>query len=383
MDRASAAHRRGPRLVVKLFASYLVVFVVAVGTLLLVAESVSPTFFSNYMRQVMGGAVPGMTGASGSMMRGLDAALAGAFRASLIRGLGIAAAAALLATLAVSAFVAGRVVQPIQRLAAASRRLAEGRYSERVPAGEGDELGDLARSFNDMAAELEAVERRRLELVGDVAHELRTPLATLQGNIEGLLDGVVQPSPQTWARLDHEIGRLRRLVDDLQELSRAEARQIPLARAAARPVDIAAVAVERLSASFTHKGLSLETDIPVTLPSVLVDNDRAVQVLTNVLSNALRYTPTPGTVRVTARAEPGAVRFSVADSGLGIAAEDLPRLFERFYRTDKSRTRSVGGSGIGLTISRALVEAMGGRIWAESAGPGQGATFSFELPSAA
>lgn len=374
--------RTSPGLGLKLFMSYVVVLVVGMGTLLLIAGSVSPAFFRDSMQHMMGGPGASMMTGPGTMMQGLDAALSDAFRTSLFGGLLVATVIALVAAVAVSAFVAGRIVGPVRRLAVASRRLSEGHYSERVAAGHGDELADLAHSFNEMAAELEAVERRRLDLIGDVAHELRTPLATLQGNIEGLLDGVVHPSPQTWAKLDGEVGRLRRLVDDLQELSRAEARQIPLHLDPVRPADITAAAVERLGGSFADKGLSLETAIPSVLPSVRADKDRAVQVLTNLLSNALRYTTAPGSVRLTAEATPVAGRFSVADSGMGIAAEDLQRVFERFYRTDKSRSRAAGGSGIGLTISRALVEAMGGRIWAESPGPGQGATFSFELPLA-
>ena len=377
----SSDTRRSPGLRLKLFVSYLLVLVVGVGTLLLVAGSVSPTFFSDSMGHMMGGP-GGMMGGSGGMPQGLDSALADAFRASLLRGLLIAAGVALVAAIAVSAFVAGRIVQPVRRLATASRRLAEGRYMERVPAGQTDELGELAQSFNDMAAELEAVERRRLELVGDVAHELRTPLATLQGNIEGLLDGVVPASPETWAKLDDEVGRLRRLVDDLQELSRSEARQIPLRVEPLDPSDVVAAAVERVGGSFEEKSIAFETEVPPRLPRMRADRDRAIQVLTNLLSNALRYTPAQGSVRMSADATDGAVRFAVTDSGMGIAPEDLPRVFERFYRTDKSRSRAVGGSGIGLTISRALVEAMGGRIWAESPGPGLGATFSFELPTA-
>jgi signal transduction histidine kinase len=283
-------------------------------------------------------------------------------------------------------FVAGRVLRPVRRLVTASRRLAAGHYGERVPAETPDELGELAAGFNELAGALEATEQRRLELVGDVAHELRTPIATLEGYLEGLLDGVVEPSPATWARLHGEAGRLRRLVDDLQELSRAEAGQIPLRLTAADPGTVVHSAVARLEAQFGEKGLALAVDVPTGLPPVRADHDRAVQVLTNLLTNALRYTPAPGHVRVTAHPAAGAagpaVAFAVTDSGLGVAPEDLPHLFERFYRADKSRSRALGGSGIGLTVARALVEAMGGRIRAESAGPGRGSTFAFTLPLA-
>ena len=211
---------------------------------------------------------------------------------------------------------------------------------------------------------------------------LRTPIATLEGYLEGLLDGVVEPGPATWARLHGEAGRLRRLVDDLQELSRAEARQIPLALQPTEPTEIVQATLDRLAPAFADKNLALHCDAPQQLPRVQADSNRAVQVLSNVLTNALRYTPSPGDVHLAVRPIPGAVEFSVRDTGVGIAAEDTARVFERFYRVDKSRSRAQGGSGIGLTIAKALVEAMGGRIWAESPGPGQGATFSFTLPRA-
>jgi len=233
-----------------------------------------------------------------------------------------------------------------------------------------------------MAASLEHAERRRLELIGDVAHELRTPIATLEGYLEGLLDGVVEPSERTWARLHAEAGRLRRLVEDLQELSRAEAHQLSVVVKPVAPQAIVQAAVDRLAADFAAKGLALNVSLAEALPEVQADPDRAVQVLTNLLTNALRYTPAPGRVDVQVSPAGQAVRFSVRDTGIGIAPEHLPHLFERFYRVDKSRSRSLGGTGIGLTIARALVKAMGGRIWAESPGPGQGSTFSFELPAA-
>jgi signal transduction histidine kinase len=311
----------------------------------------------------------------------LDAALEVAFLTALQEALVVSAAAGALAAAGASLFVTGRLLGPLRSLAAASQRIAGGGYAERGPGGD-DELGDLARSFNAMAAALEEAERRRLALIGDVAHEMRTPLATLQGNLEGLLDGVVAPEPATWARLHGEAGRLRRLVEDLQELSRAEAGRIRLEPRAVAPSELVAVALGPLADAFAEKGLALATDLAPDLPAVRADPDRAVQVLTNLLTNALRYTPAPGAVRVTARRAEGGVELAVADSGVGIAPEHLPRVFERFYRADPSRSRALGGSGVGLTIARALAEAMGGRIRAESAGAAQGATFRFVLPAA-
>jgi signal transduction histidine kinase len=381
---AEEARHRSPRpfwagLGWKLFAAFASVIAVGVITLWLAVGFTAPRFFEQQMA--------GMMSSTGDMMGGMGtpamgAALAIAFRDAVTQALLVATAAAVLAAAVASLIVTGRIVGPLRRLAAASRRLADGHYAERVPVPGNDELGDLARSFNAMADALEATERRRRELIGDVAHELRTPIATLEGYLEGLLDGVVEAGPPTWAKLHGEAGRLRRLVDDLQELSRAEARQIPLVRRPTDPAEIARVAVERLSASFAEKGLELRSDVPARLPRVQADPDRAIQVLSNLLSNALRYTPAPGLVELSVKSVGGPVEFSVCDSGVGIAAEELSHVFERFYRVDKSRSRALGGSGIGLTIAKALAEGMGGQIRAASAGPGQGSTFTFELPLA-
>jgi signal transduction histidine kinase len=219
-------------------------------------------------------------------------------------------------------------------------------------------------------------------LIGDVAHEMRTPVATLRGYLEGVLDGVVEDSERTWTKLLDETARLGRLIDDLQELSRAEAGQLTLQLGPVDPTEIAAAVLDRLSGAFSECGLTLERKLATGLPPVRADKDRAVQVLTNLLTNALRYTPAPGTVQLSVHRADDAVEFVVCDSGVGIAAKHLPHVFERFYRVDKSRSRALGGSGIGLTIARALVEAMGGQIWARSDGPGRGATFGFSLPCA-
>jgi two-component system, OmpR family, sensor histidine kinase BaeS len=193
---------------------------------------------------------------------------------------------------------------------------------------------------------------------------------------------VVEPRPELWALLHGEAGRLRRLVDDLQELSRAEARQLSLALRAVAPASIVGAVAARLRPRFDEAGLDLRVELPDGLPPMRADPDRAGQVLTNLLTNALRYTPAPGTVTVEVAPAGDGITFMVMDTGIGFAPEEATRLFERFYRVDKSRSRARGGSGIGLTIARALAEAMGGTIAAESAGPGRGSTFSFTLPIA-
>lgn len=380
-------HRLRTSLTAKLFLSYLVVILVGLLTLVIAVNSLAPTFFSTGMTGMMAGRGMGGMGisptAAGTSM--MDPYVQTAFRQALTRALVLAAAAATVAALLLNLVVARQVVRPVRSMLQASRRIAAGRYAERVPLGPGDpgdELGQLAASFNAMARSLEQTEQRRLELLGDVTHELRTPVATLEGYLEGLLDGVIVPSERTWAKLHDEAGRLRRLIDDLQELSRAEARQIPLQVRPVSPDAMIQSALERLLPQFAEKGLELRQRLPADLPPVVADRDRAIQVLTNLLTNALRYTPAPGQVEVLAEQTGEIVTIRVRDTGIGFTADQASRLFERFYRAEKSRSRALGGSGIGLTIAQALVEAMGGRMWAESAGPGQGSTFNFTLPVA-
>ncbi len=362
----------------KIFLAHQLVIAVGLVTLFVATLSIAPTLFYRLMGGMMG---PGSS-SMGGMMADVAETTAQAFRAAMLQALLISAGAATLAAVVVSLFVSTRIVTPVQRLLAASRRIASGHYAERVVATETDELGALAAQFNAMAAELEAAERRRVALIGDVAHELRTPLTTIEGYTEGLLDGVVAPGAETWALLHDEAARLRRLVQDLQDLSRAEARQLPLQLRPCPPAELVDQAVRRIASQFTEKDVTLTTDVPADLPAVQVDTDRIIQVLINLLGNALRYTPAGGSVQVCAERQQDAVTFQVADTGIGIAPEHLPHLFERFYRVDKARSRALGGSGIGLTIAKAIVESHDGKIWAISAGPEQGATFSFTLPIA-
>jgi len=198
-----------------------------------------------------------------------------------------------------------------------------------------------------------------------------------------LMDGVLPATEETYQQIHQEAGRLARLVDDLQELSRVEAGAYPLEK---KPVEISSlvqIVIKRLTNQAAGKGIDLKTDIPEKLPPVMADQDRITQVLTNLVNNAIQYTPAGGWVSISASPTADKVQVSVADSGIGIPKEHLQHLFTRFYRVDKSRSRqSGGGSGIGLTISRYLVEAHGGKIWVESDGDGQGSTFFFTLKKA-
>lgn len=301
--------------------------------------------------------------------------------------LALAALGALLITVLGDLVLGERLARPLAQVAAGARRIGSGHAATRIRverAAPDDEVGHLIRAFNEMAAALEAAEQRRIELLGEVAHELRTPVAILEGYLEGLLDGMVQPTPETWAMLHDEASRLHRLVEELQHLARVQAQQLPPDLMAVDPADVAHAALDPLRLHFAEKGLAVVTNIAPHLPAVWADRDHAIQILSNLLTNALLYTPPAGQVTVILSRPPGGseVLFQVVDTGIGIGAEHIPHLFERFFRVDPSGNRRGGGSGIGLPVARALVEALGGRIWAESAGPGRGSTFSFTLPVA-
>jgi histidine kinase len=313
-------------------------------------------------------------------VRSVDPALLPAFRAAVGKALLVAALAATLAGLLAALLLMRRLLQPLRAIAASSRRIAAGHYAERVAVPASDELAALAESFNQMAAALEQVEAQRIALIGNVAHELRTPLASLEGYLEGLVDGVIPDDPASFATMQHEVRRLKRLVNDLQTLSRVEAGQIELHIA---PCDLAALVervVAQLQLQLIDSGLTIT--VQATSATVLADADRVAQIVLNLVGNAIRYTPAGGQITVRVDSDAAMARITVVDTGIGIPAEALPFLFERFYRVDPSRARTSGGSGIGLTIARHLAWAMGGELTAASPGPGQGSTFTLTFPLA-
>jgi signal transduction histidine kinase len=354
----------------RLLAAFLVVVVAALGTVGIAVLLTGPRYFAEAM-----GHLPG-----DPMGQAMADATQAAFIEAMSRALLAAVVIAVVTATVVSLAVAARIARPVTRLAAASRRIAAGHYAERVETDEPGELGDLATTFNGMAGSLESTERRRLQLVGDVAHELRTPLATLDGYLEGLEDGVIEPTPQTWRLLRGEAARLTRMVNDLAELWRAEAHQLTLH---VEPVDVAQTArdvVARVAPQAEARGIRF--DVSGCTAVAMADRDRLAQILSNYLSNALRHAPDGSTLRVGAEMTPAYARLSVTDQGPGLEADQLEAVFERFYRVDAARSRAAGGYGIGLAIVRALADAMGGHAWAESDGPGRGATFYLELPAA-
>ena len=303
------------------------------------------------------------------------------FRLSFIEALAWAILISLPVAFITSYFMSSSLIAPLRAMIHASQRISDGHYQERVPAAGNDELGNLSSSFNSMAEKLENVETRRRQLIGDVAHELRTPLSIIKGSMEGLIDGILPEGPETYTQIINEAERLTRLVDDLQELSRVELGKISLDLHDVDLSELLKISQERISPAFQKKGIGLKVILSGENVSIHVDVDRILQVLNNILVNSLQYTPRGGDVIVETILNNTDVLITVKDNGIGISKEDLPLLFDRFYRADKARTRMEGGgSGIGLTISKQIMEAHGGRLWVESPGKGKGSTFFIRIP---
>lgn len=273
------------------------------------------------------------------------------------------------------------LTRPLNRLAMAARAIAARNLAQRVEPGGTVEVANVAHAFNDMADSLQNAETLRRNLMADVAHELRTPLSVLQGNLSALIDGVFPLEMAEVAKLYDETRLLNRLVGDLRELTQAEAGQLKLNIGS---VDLSAVAestVDAFHAPAREKSVQLSVNVPSDLPHVRADAERVAQVLRVLLTNALRHTEAGGAITVAASAAPDGVEVSVSDTGEGIAAGDLPHIFDRFWRSDKSRARETGGSGLGLAIARQLIESQGGQIGVESRA-GKGSRFWFRLPVA-
>ena len=364
---------RQPGLAARLLAAQLLAIAAGAVTFVLVALAAGPPLFSTHIREALGTVPPAVS-------RHLDDAFATAAGVSI----GVGTAAALITAAAVSLFVTRRLSRPIGALGAAAARVAAGDYTARVtPPGLGPELDTLTGTFNAMANALQTTEATRCRLLADAAHELRTPLATLDAYLEGLADGVRAPTQQTWDVLASQTARLRRLADDIALVSRAEEGQLPLHRAQIALNTLVTTAIQAARPGYDNHGVGLTTRLAPQQPTLDADPGRLDQVLAGLLSNALRHTPPGGQVTVSTEPAGPCVKITVTDTGDGIAAEHLPHIFERFYRADTARDRAHGGSGIGLTIARALTAAHHGTLTAESDGLGTGSRFTITLPGTA
>jgi signal transduction histidine kinase len=305
------------------------------------------------------------------------------FLAEVNRAIWLGGLAAVLLAIALGGWLAYRLTRPLRELTTATQELAAGRLQQAVTVHDEGELGQLAAEFNRMAENLAEAEGLRRQLLADVAHELRTPLSVLRGQLEAMLDGVFPLTADNVAVAHEETVLLGRLVDDLRTLSLAEAGQLPLTRRAIDPAEAIARAAAAFASLYESENVILRADTPASLPPVWADGERLEQVFGNLLANALRYAPHGGAeqpeVRLSAASDSDEVRFTIADNGPGLSEDAQAHMFDRFWRGDRSRNRAQGGSGLGLAISRAIVESHGGRIWVESR-TGKGTAFHVALP---
>jgi len=380
----------------KFFFSYFVLILISLIVLSVMIRVLLPGVFDSYMgsmtnlfaRHGMEEAGHMGTGGRGMRMMGwsvLFTDLFGIFNRIILEATLYAILPAVLIALGLSAIMSRQFVRPLQQMAQAADRVAEGHYEDRLPEDKSstddqDELEQLAMRFNRMTSQLAQAEEMRQQLIGDIAHELRTPLTVIKGSLEGLRDGVLEQDTNTYERIYRQADRLDRLVDELQELNRIEAGVLELRVVKLDIRPLLADLIETMRVNFSSKSIKLTLQVPDVPLLALADPDRFEQVMINLLNNAFQSTPERGEVRVEAQVMGDRAQISVSDTGVGIAPEHLHKVFARFYRVDGSRSRQAGGSGIGLTVAKKLVEAMGGVIWAESTGYGQGAAFTFTLP---
>lgn len=373
MTPIARLHRR---LSVRLIASHAFVAVIGAVTAFVVVRLAAPGLFEEHLG-LGGGQGDGRGQGRGRLLRE-------AFRAAVDQANLIGAIVGILAAAAFGAFAAHRLLRSLRRIGIATERISAGRYDERVSLPNEVELASLAESVNRLGGELDRVEATRIRLLGEVAHEMRTPLQIIDGHVEGMIDGVLPTDAENLAVIGAETRRLRRLSDDLSALSRASERRFDLAPTPHDLGEVAAAAAERLRPQAQAAGVQLRIATPPTLATF--DADRLDQVVTNLVRNAVRATPEHGRVTVTTRCTGTGRRGDnalvvVEDTGEGLAAENVERIFERFYRVP-GRRGPAGGSGIGLSIAREIMRAHGGDLTASSPGPGRGSRFEATLPVA-
>jgi len=373
---------RANRLWVKFAAVSALTALIGIIVAALLIRQASSSDFSTYLQRVRG--MGQMMGGPFGMMMGPSETQ---FLSSIGNSLWIAGVIAVAVAAAAAVLFSRQVTSPLRRLSAAASRVRHGDLSQRVASTSSDEVGTLTDTFNGMVESLNRNQEARRKLMADLAHEMGTPLAVLQSNLEGMLDGVVDTSPSTISSLHQESLLLSRLVNDLRTLSQAESGRLSLAVAPGNLAELVQSIVNATEAEATRKGVSLSANAEAGLPPAVMDRDRVSQVVVNLLSNALRYTSGGGSVKVTVSGSEDqsclrSLTVSVADTGQGISKEDLPYIFNHYYRGSQPAEKRADGSGIGLAVVKELVEAHKGRVWVESK-EGEGSTFYFTLPAAA
>jgi signal transduction histidine kinase len=378
MSKTGLRRTRSLPLASRLFFSHLLVMMVGVSSLVIIGKLSSPRLFILHLQQLEG---------KGVTLRYARTYLINGFETAWNRSTFWAVIAGATAAGGLSYWVSRRIMKPLTQIEQITQKFAAGHLEERLPPSEIPEINRLATSFNRMAVSLEGVEQRRRQLVSDLTHELRTPLTVLRGYLEEIAEGRIEATPEVYKQLGKETKRLERLINDLQELSKAEAGYLPINLKQINLRPLLESLVQRFSDQLLEEGPQLRLDCPEQLPLVMADIDRVEQVMVNLLGNAITYTET-GSITVKVWTETVGEKnrtprlwIAVIDTGIGIAKEDLPHVFERFWRAEKSRNQHTGGTGIGLAISQQLIALQGGEISVQSE-LGKGSTFQFYLPLA-
>lgn len=361
----------------KLFFSHFLVIVIGIAIVAVITGVISVVTFED-ITEVTSASTPDPNGPTITLDEETTV-VDSAMETALLLGLGWAIVISMGVAFVVSLTLSQRMASPIREMISATQSIAEGDYQRRVTYRSADEIGELAGHFNHMAQALGDTETTRRQLLADLTHELNTPLTSIVGCIEGLQDGTLVAPESSYEVIHDEALRLQRLVRDVQYLSAIAEDVFALQREAVDVGDLLGSVADKLWVQFESKAVALVIEEPPQPLSICADRDRMVQVLVNVLGNALQFTPGGGRVTAATQVVDDCVEFIVADTGIGIAQSDLKTIFQRFYRVEKSRNRRSGGSGIGLTIARYIVEAHGGRIWAESAGLDQGSQIHFTV----
>ncbi len=354
----------------RLFLSHLLVMFVGLGSFIGIAKFSSPKMFILRLEKLELQGFFTVRSARTYLVRGFETAWNNSAFWSVIFGVSAAGG--------VSYVVSRRTIKPLNQMKEITHKLAQGNLDERMPDSDIPEWDQLGKSFNIMANSLQDVEKRRRELISDMTHELRTPLTIMRGYLEELANGSIEGDTHLYLNLVKETRRLERLIHDMQELSKAEAGYLSISLHPINIIPLLTSLVERFSDQLMDDGPVIKLECPANLPGVLANSDRTEQILINLIGNAIRYTE-KGTIIIKAWSEKKQVWVAIIDTGIGIKSEDLPYVFERFWRADKSRSRYSGGTGIGLAISRRLVELQGGKIEVESE-IGKGSIFRFSIP---
>jgi len=366
---------------IKLFLAFVIIIIVFTIVLVAAVELVMPSAFEKHLEFM------------NTLLLENEVALAEhdynlyeSFRTAIYESLEFALPISLLFAVILSIFFSREFVLPIKKLSTISFKISEGKYDQRVTIPNGlemdemDELKTLAINFNHMASKLEMSENQRRQLIGDVSHELRTPISLIKASMEGLIDGIITPDEDVFYQVQVEADRLTKLINDLQELNIIESRAYKMEKVPCDLNQVIQEVIQNLTPLYEMKEIRMVNHTKNLVIPVDIDMDRIKQVLINILANAYQYSDRGTTVEISSEPKGGAVEVSIKDHGQGIKSEDLPNIFTRFFRADRSRSRNSGGTGIGLTVSKQLIEAHGGKIWVESEGLGKGTTISFTIP---